>query len=91
MKFLISNIKSLYFRFRLSGKSFFSLYFLIISTFIIFSWLLDNVWTKYIEQDIESYTGYKTMLMAVGDYVKKHPEEEWEEIIKKTGERYQLN
>jgi two-component system OmpR family sensor kinase/two-component system sensor histidine kinase RstB len=30
------------------------------------------------------------MLMAVGDYVKKHPEEEWEEIIKKTGERYQL-
>ncbi len=72
------------------GRSFFSLYFLIISTFIIFSWLLDQVWNSYIEQDVESYTGYKTMLAAVGDYVQKRPEEQWEEIIKQTGERYGL-
>jgi len=72
------------------GRSFFSLYFLIIATFIIFSWLLDQVWNSYLEQDVESYTGYKTMLAAVGDYVQKHPEDEWEKVIKKTGERYGL-
>ncbi len=78
------------FRFNSAGRSFFSLYFLIISTFIIFSWLLDNVWNSYIEQDVESYTGYKTMLIAVGDFVQKHPEVEWETLVEKTGERYKL-
>ncbi|WP_114327287.1 ATP-binding protein [Candidatus Colwellia aromaticivorans] len=78
------------FRFKSAGRSFFSLYFLIISTFIIFSWLLDNVWNSYIEQDVESYTGYKTMLLAVGDYVQKHPKSEWESLVEQTGIRYQL-
>jgi two-component system OmpR family sensor kinase/two-component system sensor histidine kinase RstB len=78
------------FRFNSVGRSFFSLYFLIISVFIIFSWLLDNVWNSYIEQDVESYTGYKTMLIAVGDYVKKHPRAEWETLVENTGERYEL-
>ncbi len=78
------------FRFSSVGRSFFSLYFLIITVFIIFSWLLDNVWNSYIEQDIESYTGYKTMLMAVGDYATKHPEAEWQTIVEKTAQRYQL-
>ena len=71
-------------------RSFFSLYFIVITTFIIFSWLLDEAWSSYLEQDIESYTGYKTMLLAVGDYVEKHPRDEWEEIIKEASERYQL-
>lgn len=78
------------FRFKSAGRSFFSLYFLIISTFILFSWLLDNVWNSYLEQDIESYTGYKTMLIAVGDYVQKHPQHEWETLVEQTGKRYQL-
>lgn len=78
------------FRFKSAGRSFFSLYFLIISTFIIFSWLLDNVWNSYLEQDIESYTGYKTMLLAVGDYVQKHPRSEWEHIVEQTAIRYEL-
>lgn len=78
------------FRFSSVGRSFFSLYFLIISTFIIFSWLLDNVWNSYIEQDVESYTGYKTMLMAVGDYVQKYPEDEWKTIVDKAGKRFDL-
>jgi two-component system OmpR family sensor kinase/two-component system sensor histidine kinase RstB len=78
------------FRFKSAGRSFFSLYFLIISTFIIFSWLLDNVWNSYIEQDVESYTGYKTMLLAVGDYVQKHPQAEWEHIVEQTALRYEL-
>ena len=72
------------------GRSFFTLYFFIISTFIIFSWVLDEVWTSYLEQDIESYTGYQTLMMATGDYVQKHPEEEWEEIIAGAGERWGL-
>lgn len=77
-------------RFNFAGRSFFSLYFLIISTFIIFSWLLDNAWSSYLEQDIESYTGYKTMLIAVGDYLQEHPQDEWPSLIKKTAQRYQL-
>ncbi|KGJ87403.1 ATP-binding protein [Colwellia psychrerythraea] len=72
------------------GRSFFNLYFFIISTFIVFSWALDEVWTSYIEQDIESYTGYKTMLMALGDYTKKHPEDEWQEIVSGAGKRWEL-
>lgn len=71
-------------------RSFFNLYFFIISTFIIFSWALDEVWTSYIEQDIESYTGYKSMLMALGDYTQKHTEDEWEEIISSAGKRWEL-
>ena len=78
------------FRFKSVGRSFFSLYFLIISTFIIFSWLLDNVWNSYLEQDVESYTGYKTMLIAVGDYVQKYPESDWKSLVDKAGDRYQL-
>jgi len=78
------------YRFKSVGRSFFSLYFLIISVFIIFSWLLDNVWNSYIEQDVESYTGYKTMLIAVGDYVQKHPESEWVTLVENTGKRYEL-
>jgi len=77
-------------RINFAGRSFFSLYFLIISTFIIFSWLLDNVWNSYLEQDVESYTGYKTLLLAVGDFVQKHPETEWPELVAQTGKRYQL-
>ena len=78
------------FRFNSAGRSFFSLYFLVISGFIIFSWLVDNVWNSYIEQDVESYTGYKTMLIAVSDYIQKHPRVEWESLVKTTGIRYAL-
>lgn len=72
------------------GRSFFSLYFLIISIFIIFSWLLDEVWSSYLEQDIESYTGYKTMLLALSNYLDKHPKNEWQDIISGAAEQWQL-
>jgi len=72
------------------GRSFFNLYFFIISAFIIFSFVLDRVWTTYLEQDIESYTGYKTLMMATGDYVQKHPEDQWEEIISSAAKRWEL-
>ena len=72
------------------GRSFFSLYFLIISIFIVFSWMLDEVWRSYLEQDIESYTGYKSMLLALSNYVEKHPEDEWQTIITRASEQWQL-
>jgi len=72
------------------GRTFFSLYFLIISTFILFSWLLDEVWTSYLEQDIESYTGYKTMMIAVGDYLQQQPKENWPELTEIMAKKYQL-
>lgn len=72
------------------GRSFFNLYFFIISTFIVSSWALDEVWNVYLEQDIESYTGYKTMLFALGNYVTKHPEHEWEAIVDSAAKEWDL-
>ena len=60
-------------------RSFFSIYLGIIFAFISFSYMLDEVWRSYLEQDIESYTGYKVMLHAVGDYLENHPEDDWGE------------
>jgi len=73
------------------NRSFFSLYFLIVSIFIVFSWLLDEVWSSYLEQDIESYTGYKFMLSAVGDYLQDKPKDDWSDIITTMGKKYELN
>ncbi|MBA6289952.1 ATP-binding protein [Colwellia sp. MB3u-4] len=72
------------------GRSFFSLYFLIISIFIVFSWMLDEAWSSYLEQDIESYTGYKSMLLALSNYLEKHPEDQWQEILSKAAKQWQL-
>jgi two-component system OmpR family sensor kinase len=72
------------------GRSFFSLYFLIISIFIVFSWMLDEAWSSYLEQDLESYTGYKSMLLALSNYLEKHPEDQWQEILSKAAKQWQL-
>jgi len=48
------------------------------------------MWSSYIEQDIESYTGYQTMLRALGNYLENHPEVNWKELIEAFGERYDL-
>jgi two-component system OmpR family sensor kinase/two-component system sensor histidine kinase RstB len=72
------------------GRSFFNLYVIVIATFIIVSWALDKVWVSYLEQDIESYTGYQTVLMALGDYAGKHPRNEWEAIVEDAGKRWDL-
>ena len=73
------------------GRSFFSLYFLIISIFIIFSWMLDEVWSSYLEQDIESYTGYKSMLLSLSNYLEKHPENEWQDILAGASKEWKLS
>ncbi len=72
------------------GRSFFSLYFLIVFIFISFTWVLDEIWNSYVEQNIESYTGYKTMLVVLDDYLQKHPQDEWAQIVERASERYNL-
>jgi len=52
--------------------------------------MLDEVWSSYLEQDIESYTGYKSMLLSLSNYLEKHPEDEWEEIISRAAEQWKL-
>ena len=52
--------------------------------------MLDEVWSSYLEQDIESYTGYKSMLFALSNYLEKHPQEEWQEIIAGAAEQWQM-
>lgn len=71
-------------------RSFFSIYLIIIFTFIGFTYLLDEAWRYYLKQDIESYTGYKVMLHAVGDYLENHPEDDWQHILSEASKKYQL-
>lgn len=71
-------------------RSFFTLYIFIISLFIFSSWLVDEVWRSYIEKDIDSYSGYKTMLTIVGDYLEKHPQEKWPELIANINKKYSM-
>ena len=52
--------------------------------------MLDEVWSSYLEQDIESYTGYKSMLLALANYIEKHPQDEWQEITLRAAEQWQL-
>ncbi|TYK64301.1 ATP-binding protein [Colwellia echini] len=72
------------------GRTFFNLYFFVIAMLIMSSWVLDEVWTSYLEKDIDSYTGYKTLMMATGDYLQKHPESEWQERIEEASSRWNL-
>lgn len=52
--------------------------------------MLDEAWSSYLEQDIESYTGYKSMLLALSNYLEKHPEDQWQEILSKAAKQWQL-
>jgi len=72
------------------SRSFFSLYFFVIAIFVIASWILDEAWNSYIEQDVESYTGYQMMLRAVGDYMVQHPEENWSKVADGVSKKYQV-
>ena len=72
------------------SRSFFGLYFIIITLFIFSSWLVDEVWRSYIQQDINSYSGYKTMLNIVGDHLEKQPQEQWEDVIENINYKYEM-
>ena len=56
----------------------------------MFSWLLDEGWRSYLEQDVESYTGYKVMLEALGIYVGNTPEDEWQKLVVDVGQKFDI-
>ncbi|WP_371185354.1 ATP-binding protein [Thalassotalea maritima] len=72
------------------SRSFFTLYFLIIACFGVLSYALDELWSKNVEQDVESYTGYKTFLMAIREQLLAHNDEQWEQLVSTASQRYQL-
>ena len=72
------------------GRSFFSLYFLIVACFGALSWLLDEFWSMNVEQDVESYTGYKTVLIALTDRLDSFPIAEWQGKVEAANKRYNL-
>ena len=53
--------------------------------------MLDEVWSSYLEQDIESYTGYKSMLLSLSNYLEKHPENEWQDILAGASKEWKLS
>ncbi|WP_371372548.1 ATP-binding protein [Thalassotalea aquiviva] len=72
------------------GRSFFSLYFLIIACFGGLNWILDELWSIQVEQKIESYTGYKTLLKAFEINLASFPQAQWQSRIDLQKERYEL-
>ncbi|WP_286267202.1 ATP-binding protein [Thalassotalea atypica] len=72
------------------GRSFLGLYSSFLIIFIIAGWLLDEVWRGYLKQDIDSYTGYKTLLHALSDYAARNPYDEWDTIIEGAAKKYNL-
>ncbi|WNC73779.1 ATP-binding protein [Thalassotalea psychrophila] len=72
------------------GRSFFSLYFLIVACFGALSWLLDEFWSMNVQQDVESYTGYKTVLIALSDRLVSFPVADWQGRVESANKRYDL-
>lgn len=72
------------------GRSFFSLYFLIISCFGALSWVLDEFWSLHVEQKVESYTGYKTLLKVLEGNISRYPVSEWKSWVEGQQEYFDL-
>ena len=72
------------------GTTFLSLYLMIILTFIGVSWVLDEYWTQEIEQDIESFTGYKSVLIALGGLMNQNNKQQWPDVMKNASQRLNL-
>lgn len=72
------------------GSTFFSLYLMMILTFIGVSWVLDEYWHQELEQDIESFTGYKAVLVAVGEFLNHQPKTQWQTVLEQTSKRLNL-
>ncbi|WDE09754.1 ATP-binding protein [Thalassomonas haliotis] len=72
------------------GSTFISLYLMMILTFTGVSWVLDEYWAQELEQDIESYTGYKSVLFAVGDLLNHRPKEQWPTILSQATTKLKL-
>ena len=72
------------------GRTFLGIYAFFMIFMVLTSLMMDEAWRKYIEKDINTYTGYKFMLAAIADYVRNHPEDEWKEVIANVNDRYKL-
>ncbi|WP_068547626.1 ATP-binding protein [Thalassotalea crassostreae] len=72
------------------GRSFFSLYFFIVVCFAASNWLLDQYWSFNVKQNVESYTGYKTVLRALNERLIDFPQEEWSTRMESATERFNL-
>ncbi|TKB44341.1 ATP-binding protein [Thalassotalea mangrovi] len=72
------------------GRSFFALFCLIILGLGILNWILDEFWSMQVEQDEESYTGYRTVLRAVEEDLLEQPVYQWANIVEQASLRYAL-
>ncbi|WP_281557142.1 ATP-binding protein [Thalassomonas sp. RHCl1] len=72
------------------GSTFISLYLMMILTFTGVSWVLDEYWAQELEQDIESYTGYKSVLFALGDLLNHRPREQWPIVLSQASAKLKL-
>lgn len=73
------------------GRTFFSLYLLIVFSLLSIIWFLDQAWHIYLEQDVDSYNGYKVVMMAVEDRLLESPQEEWQDKVKVLADKYQIS
>ncbi|NMP16641.1 ATP-binding protein [Thalassotalea sp. Y01] len=72
------------------GRSFFSLYFLIIACFGVLSYALDHIWSRSVEQDVESYTGYKTVMLAINERLLVLDKTLWNDFIDSANGRFEM-
>lgn len=73
------------------GRTFFSLYLLIVFSLLTIIWFLDQAWHFYLEQDVDSYDGYKVVMKAAEDHLLEFPQEQWPEEIERISEKYQID
>ncbi|MDN3651243.1 ATP-binding protein [Thalassotalea ponticola] len=72
------------------GRSFFSLYVLLLLCFGALSFALDHVWQRSVKQDIASYSGYKTLLVLLADSLQQADPATWSPAIDDTARQYNL-
>ncbi|WDE07672.1 two-component sensor histidine kinase [Thalassomonas viridans] len=72
------------------GSTFISLYLMMILTFTGVSWVLDEYWAQELEQDVESYTGYKSVVLALGGLLNHRPDVLWPLILDQASQRLKL-
>ncbi|GLX85590.1 two-component sensor histidine kinase [Thalassotalea loyana] len=73
------------------GRTFFSLYLLIVFSLLSIIWFLDQAWHFYLEQDVDSYDGYKIVMAAAEERLLSLPEEEWDEELSRLNEKFQIH
>ncbi|QOL25164.1 ATP-binding protein [Thalassotalea sp. LPB0316] len=73
------------------GRTFFSLFLLIVFSLLTIIWFLDQAWHIYLEQDLDSYTGHKVALSVVEERLLELPEEQWPDEIARLNEKFQVN